>query len=935
MSTEKIGIQEDLPEDFPTPNGNDDQTTPVVSTPGQPYEDSTGVLPEGTEKYNVTSNQWLAIPLQAGIYNIRGREQGQSIYIAPSNDPNVSLRVTKAFNIELPSRTVLYVKGQSFLDQIINNIKQDLAGKADRDTTYTKTETDLKIQTELENSLSGLTDVMQFKGTVESQNSLPTENVINGDVYQATDTGKFYVAKVDPEDRTISWQELSGSFVDLEQYYTKPEINLLIEGKADKTTMDRYKGLVENFIPTFTWQQNNDPSEDNRPEPIETENKTSLDGIDKEPLSIGTIYKTKEDNKYYQLQSSIYITVPNLTENKENLPLNKVERYNNSFYQLKEVNGQRQWEEIQELPKVWAEIEYDPNWIDPTKEGDTWLQNNTGIIFIRKRSELDQSLFWANAIESALIIKGANYVTTNTTQNITSEKTFTVLPKTDTNIVPDQETQFVTKKYVDDAITTSGGGTPIIPANVARLDIEQVFNAQNTFSQAPLVIDINEELQDNQLATKSKVEAIVNSKFETNPTITNPSTFDNLQDNQLITKGILQGIGAGGGIDTANLAKLHSPNIFTAENTFTQPLNLQADPVSGNDAVRMSFMETKIQEGITTNNTNYYDSDAIDRKLQEYAKKDSLVNFLEFKGSLSNYGELQNLTTKQVGDTYYVENPENKKGFWCYDGTSFRSIGTGININDVDYAKLSVNNTNTFNSNNIFNLSFTYDNGTEQQLQFQVGDWINATKTGLNFNNLYLFNNNKAQFKSNVFEIENIATFDQTTIQLNVNPTITNPKVELTDNDLITKKYLTEELANYTPGTGEPSFNLAEDHTFTGDNTFTGGTSFSGAITITNNLSCNGEARFSNLIMEKTVDNIDNLQDDEVPNKKLIVDKIDTIRIISEEEPSEQEYPVGTLWIKTSYSQDENDKNLFTDIPGFYISVGGGKWWDLHRESLL
>lgn len=979
-------IQENLPEDFPSPNSINDKYTPIVTRAGEPYNDPTGALPPGTEKYTITSNQWLAILLQAGKFSVRGREEGQTIYISQTPDATTSLRITKAFDIETQNRTALYIKGQSIIDQIIKNLEQQIAGKADAVDVYTKPETDLKIQVEIDAALAHLTNVMQFKGVIPSQNDLPTVDVSNGDVYQALDSGKFYVAKIEA-DGSIVWEELSGTFVDLADYYNKAETDLLLEGKADKTDLNKYKALVENFIPTFTWQQNSDPSLDNRPTPIEVADLNALNQVGVNILALGTIYQTLDDNLYYKVVESPYTTVPDLPD-IANATLNRVVRFNNSWYQCQELNGNLEWVEIQTLPKIWTVTDYDPNWTDPTKEWDTWLQPETGLIFVRKVSQIDGNLFWLNSLESGLLIAGRNYVTTNTQQNITAVKTFTVLPETDTNIAPTKDNQFVTKKYVDE---NGGGGQPIIPTNVARLDTAQTFTEQNTFQVAPdvgLPAATVDNVNVNTLITKGQSETLVQRAFNTNPTIVDPITWDNLQDNQLVTKGILQG--QGGTVDTTNLAKLDEENTFIKMNTFNENISLSKDPVSGNDAVRLSFMTQSISDEITKNNANYYDTTTIDTKLQDYVKEDSLAAFMEFKGTLTTYTELENITQKEVGDTYYVESPEDKKGFWSYDGTSFKNTGTGVSINDIDYAKLSYGNTNNYYSDNHFHLSYrdpNDPNAPEFNTGFSVGDWLSVTKNGISLNGKYLFNDTRALFQSPKFEIKDIAIFETTGISFISNPEITNTlpdnqlkpnslitqsyltsagfaklledntfegtnlfqlgqtesftllgnggntlfdankdnvqlsvpllqtvaqvKANMQDGEYITKKYLEDELANYTPGGGGTSFDFAADHTYTGDNTFNG-----------------------KLESGTTATSIDDLGDKEVPTKKLVVEKVESLRIVSQDEPN-MDCPAGTLWIKTSYEQSPNNVTNFTNKPGLFISLGNREWWDIHKEELL
>ena len=103
--------------------------------------------------------------------------------------------------------------------------------KADKATTYTKTETDNAIA-------SAVSSVYKYKGSVATYNDLPSSDLTIGDVYNVEDTGDNYAWT------GTDWDKLSGT-VDLSGYYTKTETNALLDTKADKTT-------------TYTKQQTDD-----------------------------------------------------------------------------------------------------------------------------------------------------------------------------------------------------------------------------------------------------------------------------------------------------------------------------------------------------------------------------------------------------------------------------------------------------------------------------------------------------------------------------------------------------------------------------------------------------------------------------------------------------------------------------------------------------
>lgn len=117
----------------------------------------------------------------------------------------------------------------------------DLNLKADKATTYTKTEIDAK-----------LVAAMRFKGSVADVDSLPTEDVEVGDVYNVEDTGANYAW--DGE----AWDKLSEN-IDLSNIYTKTEVDNLLADKADaddvytKTEVDTALALKAPLAsPAFT-----------------------------------------------------------------------------------------------------------------------------------------------------------------------------------------------------------------------------------------------------------------------------------------------------------------------------------------------------------------------------------------------------------------------------------------------------------------------------------------------------------------------------------------------------------------------------------------------------------------------------------------------------------------------------------------------------------
>ena len=104
-------------------------------------------------------------------------------------------------------------------------IKTSLNSKANSADVYTKSEVDNKVSS-----------IYKYKGSVANKESLPTENLTIGDVYNLEDTG-MNVAYTGEK-----WDEL-GSTINLNNYYTKTETTTELTKKVDKV---EGKGLSTN-----------------------------------------------------------------------------------------------------------------------------------------------------------------------------------------------------------------------------------------------------------------------------------------------------------------------------------------------------------------------------------------------------------------------------------------------------------------------------------------------------------------------------------------------------------------------------------------------------------------------------------------------------------------------------------------------------------------
>ncbi len=160
------------------------------------------------------------------------------------------------------------------------------------------------------------------------------------------------------------------------------------------------------------------------------------------------------------------------------------------------------------------------------------------------------------------------------------------------------------------------------------------------------------------------------------------------------------------------------------------------------------------------------------------------------------------------------------------------------------------------------------------------------------------------------------------------------------DTSPVSKKQLNEAIQNAGAGIDTSNFaNTKTENTFEKNTTFTAnatqGIQVIDETDQTEVFNVNAEnAKFKINPVVETPKTFENLSDGALVSKGVMVEQINAIKITAETAPDRVE-PVGTLWLKTSFTQDPDDNTIFTDIPGLYISLGEHGWWDIHAEKLI
>lgn len=485
-----------------------------------------------------------------------------------------------------------------------------------------------------------------------------------------------------------------------------------------------------------------------------------------------------------------------------------------------------------------------------------------------------------------------------------------------------------------------GGGGTLTPeqlANIAQLNKENVFTKENTFNMgvqiptAPKDDDsaTNKAYVTNQLnAQLQLINEILNDYVKTSD-VKEVDYYNQLPNNATageVYKVVIGDInykagyylytGAGwqfvGGsmqeIESAGFAMLRQANTFTKVNVFQDDVLLEGgNPKTQDSAVNKRYLESQL-------NNHTQDADL------KYAQKAQPNNFT----ALNTFA-----VTPQINGTITNNNDVTSKQY--VDNAIVNAINGQIPIDLSAYAQ--VKQVNKWTAQQNFLAEVFLQNGQPTSLESAVSrGWVEAYVANELANNvpnidtsdLASLTKDNTFTGTNHFTLTNAETFDlisnngktllsanNINMQVDFPILIKNPKTEAEKDQIAENQLVTKAQVAFLAGGGGGVFDTTQNYTWTGDNTFNG-----------------------KLESGTTATSINDLTDKEVPTKKLVVEKVESLRVISQDSPR-GDYPSGTLWIKTSYEQSPNDPTNFTNKPGLFISLGNGEWWDVHKEELL
>lgn len=180
---------------------------------------------------NVDNTSDLAKPISTATQTaLNGKADKSTTYTKTEVDNNISAHTSKTDN---PHNVTKAQVGLGNVDNtsdankpISTATRTELNLKANKSDTYTKAEVDAKISS-----------VYHFMGSVANQAALPTEGQAVGDTYNVEDTGANYAWT------GTTWDKLSET-IDLSGYATKTDLN----GKQNTLTAGEGISIVGNVI---------------------------------------------------------------------------------------------------------------------------------------------------------------------------------------------------------------------------------------------------------------------------------------------------------------------------------------------------------------------------------------------------------------------------------------------------------------------------------------------------------------------------------------------------------------------------------------------------------------------------------------------------------------------------------------------------------------
>jgi hypothetical protein len=282
-------------------------------------------------------------------------------------------------------------------------------------------------------------------------------------------------------------------------------------------------------------------------------------------------------------------------------------------------------------------------------------------------------------------ITNGNFVTTNTTQTITAQKTFDLLPLC--SVVPTTANQLTNKTYVDSAITTG---------NFVTIDTTQTITAQKTFDLLPLCSVAPSTA--NQLTNKTYVDSSISNFVTTNTlqTISGQKIFNNVLNTYA-------GTFTGSGTGLTGVVLTTTNQTIAGNKTFSDNIIMNGGSYTSN--IDQFDTQLNIQNTGLKNTTASFFGLVPSQNLSCIVRTDSVADVV-------GYGKISGvvLTTTSISGQIIFNHPYNSN-YFSYGTTAF-------------VAAIQIQSLTIVQSNNTLNIGsfFTTFIGT----RYQLGTYVTA-----------------------------------------------------------------------------------------------------------------------------------------------------------------------------------------------------------------
>ena len=530
--------------------------------------------------------------------------------------------------------------------------------------------TKLYVDTTLSDKIAEIGKAMGFKGIVENATDLPTDTATDGDMYYNK------ASSGETEDNKKGFYVFNGTAFDFIGATISMDFDKIFEIENNQGDLTSLKTTAKDSLVNAI-----------------NENYDNIATNSNNIGTLGNLTTTAKDN-----------LVNAINENKASIDTNKSE-IDSSLGDLTQLKTTAKDNLVNAINENYDSIETNSQHIADNEGAISTINDNIGNLQNLTTTAKDNLVDSINEIDGNL--KNNNFVTLDTNQTITSLKTFDTLPQS--SVTPANDTDLVTKSYVDTQIAD------IDTTNLAKLDSNNQFTGENTFDIIPK--SNGTPANDTDLVTKAYVDNIQVdtsnlAKLNEANTFTQRQTYasepflttaqadiNRLDAKQLISKSAFTTNAAlrgaensytktnyfNGGISVATGTDVNKLNIrggTTGEYKLYseyQPIEIESTQgisISGHDNLILDSNPsvTAPKEWATLSDNDIPTKKQIRDNIQGGGGGDATN--MDLKGTKATYQEIEDLVDMVIGDVWECSEV-GKEGFYIYDGTAWKLLGSG------------------------------------------------------------------------------------------------------------------------------------------------------------------------------------------------------------------------------------------------------------------